>query len=251
VNAIHHTADAGNLHLEWFTEGLFQNNTYLVADTKSRDCVILDPYWNAEKKWTPTVEGMGYRVTAIWLTHCHIDHVFGLASTQRAFPNVPTFVHPDSGRLLQLEHVPSFTGGARTLESYAKRFEQPLWEQPPHPLSDFSAGDKIKCGTVKFEILHVPGHCAGHVAFLPRDSASLVSGDVIFKDSIGFTSIPGSSPTVLADSINREILPLDDATTIYPGHGPATTMARERTKNPYLLKLLASEPIAHDAPFKY
>ena len=249
MNRTHQTADAGRLHLEWFTEGRFANNTYLVADAESRDCAIVDPYWDAEKNWSPIIEAIGFRIAAIWLTHCHIDHVFGLASVQRAFPEVPTLVHPESSRLMRLEHIPSFTGGARTLESYAKTFEQPVWEVPPHPTTDFPVNDKLKLGGLTFDVLHVPGHCAGHVAFLERNTMSLISGDVIFKDSIGFTSIPGSSPEVLADSIRREILPLDDATTIYSGHGPKTTLGRERKKNRYILQLLAGEPIEHDAPF--
>jgi hydroxyacylglutathione hydrolase len=104
----------------------------------------------------------------------------------------------------------------------------------PKPAGYLVPGNPVPVGTLELEVLFTPGHAPGHVVFYHRASQQLIAGDVLFAGSIGRTDLPGGSLKVLMESVFQVMLPLGDAVKVYPGHGPATTIGRERVSNPFL-----------------
>jgi glyoxylase-like metal-dependent hydrolase (beta-lactamase superfamily II) len=215
--------------------GQFRNNTYVIVDKSTGKFALVDPLHDCLERWGSFFDEKAFPLDALWITHAHIDHVAGVAQLMNAFPNLRVFAHKDGESLMSADDVPRLTGGIETLEHYSKQFDVPMYE-PVHPTDYLSEGTSINIGSTSFEILHTPGHCVGHVAF--RNDNTLISGDVIYKGSVGFTTIPGSDPEVLARTILDTMLPLGDDTVIYPGHGPITTMGEERKTNPFIVEAL-------------
>lgn len=209
--------------IECITSGPFEENSYLIADATGK-CAIVDPGWGAEEAWPPVLERRGLKLESILCTHGHIDHVSGVAALLRVFPGTPVLIHSLDERLL----------GAGNIGT-GKFFGLPY--EPAAPTGYLEEGKPVSVGGTRFDVLFVPGHCPGHVAFLNGDT--LISGDVIFAGSIGRTDLPGCSYHELANSITEKILPLSDDVVIYPGHGPTTTVGRERRINPFVLEMVA------------
>lgn len=200
------------------TTGAFLQTSWLVWDPDTREAVLVDAGDEPERHLAALRE-RNLTLTAVWLTHAHIDHILGVDAV-RAATGVPVLLHPDDrrwydalpeqGRFFGLEGLPRLAPPDGTL----------------------THGEELAVGRYRFMVRHVPGHAPGHVAFLGHGLA--LSGDVLFLDSIGRTDLAGGDlPTLLA-SIRRELLPLPDETRILPGHGPETTVGRERRLNPFL-----------------
>ena len=198
------------------TVGPFQENTYLLVDEPSKQCVLIDP-GDEGSRIVKAVKASGAQLQAIWLTHAHLDHVGAIAAVKREF-DVPIYLHP-------LDR-PLYDRADRQAAMYGLPFEQ-----PPAPDRDIAEGDRMTIGELSFEVMHVPGHAPGHVIFY-NDEIALV-GDLVFAGSIGRTDLPGSNPRDMSDSLER-ISALSPDLALYPGHGPATTMARELESNPFL-----------------
>ena len=164
------------------------------------------------------VRASGADLEAIWLTHAHIDHIGGIAEVRRHF-DVPVHLHP-----LDLPYYTQLS--ARAAQMYGVSYEQP--DGPHHELAE---GDVLTCGTLKFTVMHVPGHAPGLVSFNGEGCA--FSGDLLFAGSIGRTDLPLSNPFDMDASLDRiGTLPAD--TKVFPGHGEATTIAEEKRSNPFL-----------------
>ncbi len=164
-------------------------------------------------------------ISAIWLTHAHLDHILGVAAIHAA-TGAPIHLHPGDRKL------------------YDELPQQGLWlgvaaAAPPPPDAELSHGQRLRIGRVELEVRHVPGHSPGHVCFVAQ--GAVLCGDVLFEGSIGRTDLPGGDFDTLIASIRRELLSLPDATLVYPGHGPLTTIGRERAGNPFLRER-ATEP---------
>lgn len=209
-------------------------NCWVVAPAAGEQCVVLDPGMQVGEALDEVIAEHHLHPVAVLLTHGHFDHTFSVLPVCQA-RNVPAYIHPaDRGQLtdplsgLGLPKGTPFLG----LESL------PLAE--PDDLRMLADGDAIPLGGMKFRVQHAPGHTAGSVVFeLGTDGGeSLFSGDVLFAGSIGRVDLPGGSMAEMTTSLREVILPLADETTVYPGHGPTTTVGRERTSNPYLLDLL-------------
>ena len=161
----------------------------------------------------------GVQVAAYLLTHGHMDHVTGLAEVAAAFP-APAGMHPRDASWAFSETNVMF----------------PFYDTPPRavPIArDWQDGQTWTDLGLTYEILDTPGHSRGSVSFLFREQGLLFSGDVLFADGIGRTDLPGGDAPTLVRSLQR-LLTLSDETRVYPGHGPATTIGRERKRNPYL-----------------
>ena len=198
--------------------GMFAENCYLVVDEQGGECAIVDPGEEAGLI-LHKVEETGAKPVAIWLTHAHIDHVLGVPRIA-AETGAPVWLHPADRPLY--DAVP----------------DQAAWFglAPPEPLpapdQDLAHGTRLTVGGLSFEVRHAPGHSPGSVCLIGPGVA--LSGDVLFAGSIGRTDLPGGDFETLIASIERELLPLPDDTILYSGHGPETTIGRERQTNPFL-----------------
>ena len=199
-----------------FTVGPFQENAYLVVDESRRECVFIDP-GDEGARLVKAVRASGATLTAIWLTHAHLDHVGAVAALKREY-DVPVFLHP-------LDR-PLYDRADRQAAAYGLPFEQ-----PPAPDRELAEGDRMSVGGFTFEVMHVPGHAPGHVVFHREDLAFV--GDLVFAGSIGRTDLPGSDPQDMTESLER-IAMLSPELVLNPGHGPVTTLARELASNPFL-----------------
>jgi len=189
-----------------------------VYHAESNETVLVDPGEEAER-FLAEAARRDRRITAIWLTHAHLDHIAGVSAVHRA-TGAPIHLHPADRPL------------------YDGLPEQGRWfglELDPPPPADVMLhhGQRLGIGPSGFEVRHLPGHSPGHVCFI--GNGMVLGGDVLFEGSIGRTDLPGGDLEALLGGIRRELLVLPDATIVYPGHGPVTTIGRERETNPFLL----------------
>lgn len=198
------------------TVGPFAENAYLVVDEPSRDAVFIDP-GDEPARLLRLIDDAKARLTAIWLTHAHLDHIGGIAGIKRAF-DVPVYMHPAD--------APVFAYGARSAAGYGIPFEQP--DPPERTLAE---GDVMRVGATLFNVWHVPGHAPGHVVFVGE--RVMLGGDLLFAGSIGRVDLPLSDPRAMQQSLDR-LESLADDVVVYPGHGPTTTIGEERQSNPFL-----------------
>ncbi len=198
--------------------GVFAQNTWLVWDAATRDAVMIDPGEESERI-LGEVTARDLDVRAIWLTHAHIDHIWGVDAVRRA-TGAPVWLHPADRRWYDM------------LPEQGKMFGIDGLQRLDPPEHELAHGDIVRVSDHAFAVRHVPGHAPGHVAFIGHGMA--ISGDVLFVDSIGRTDLVGGDHVQLMRSITNELLTLPDDTRILPGHGPETTVGRERQMNPYL-----------------
>jgi len=202
--------------LSHFTGGIAQTNGFLLQN-KLGAIVVDAPEGMA--KWIAT---QGIKLTALLLTHQHFDHVMDAAELARNHA-CPIYAFAPYSTDLTLEKLyAAFTGsGVRV---------------PPFVVTDLVA-DQAEFLTIglSWQVLHVPGHSPDSICFHSKDDETLLGGDVLFRDGVGRTDFPGGSWKRLLHGIQQKLLPLPDATQVYPGHGPATTIGRERQANPFLL----------------
>lgn len=198
--------------------GIFAENCYLLIDEASGTCAIVDP---GEEAGLILHKLRAARATpvGIWLTHAHLDHVLGVPQVA-AETGAPIYLHPADRPLY--DGVPQ----------QAAWFGLPV--PPPLPAPDhmLAHGDVLELGTTRFAVRHSPGHSPGSVCFVAPGIA--IGGDVLFAGSIGRTDLPGGDFETLIGSIERELLTLPDDTILHSGHGPDTTIGRERRANPFL-----------------
>jgi glyoxylase-like metal-dependent hydrolase (beta-lactamase superfamily II) len=204
------------LNITTHVVGALQENCYLVIDDAARQGVLVDPGGEGERL-VQAVRASGAELQAVWLTHAHVDHVLGVAAVKRAF-DVPVFMHP-------LDR-PLYDRAELSATMYGLPFE-PL----PAPDRALADGDVLTVGSFDFAVMHAPGHAPGHVVIHGHGVAFV--GDCLFMGSVGRVDLPLSVPTDLTRSLAR-IAELPEDTVVYPGHGPSTTVGRERRTNPFL-----------------
>jgi hydroxyacylglutathione hydrolase len=202
--------------LEWVTVGPFQENTYLLSDESSGRGVLIDPGDEAPRI-ARMVRAARITLDAIWLTHAHVDHVGAIAAIKREW-NVPVLLHPDD--------LPLYHRASQQAAFYGLSLEQ-----PPEPDRALASGDELTLGAQRYVVRHTPGHSPGHVVFVGE--GVMLGGDLLFAGSIGRTDLPFSSPDAMEASLGL-VATFDPATTVYPGHGPPTSIGAELATNPYL-----------------
>ncbi|UCC83167.1 MAG: MBL fold metallo-hydrolase [Gemmatimonadota bacterium] len=200
-----------------FAVGPLQANAYLAICEETRRCALVDPGAEAERLLAAAAN-QGAQIDSILLTHAHLDHIGGVAAAKRE-TGVPIYLHTADAELYRAAPI------------QARGFGLQLEEQP-EPDRELEDGQILEVGEGKLEVRHTPGHSPGHVC-LVGDGFALV-GDCVFAGSIGRTDLPGGDYRTLMDSINEKLLTLPDETTLYSGHGPETTVGRERRTNPFL-----------------
>lgn len=197
--------------------GQFAQNCYLIGPEGGGDGVVVDPGEEADRI-LDEARRQGLTIRAIWLTHAHVDHILGVRAVRDA-TGAPIYLHPADRPLYDRMPAQAEWFGFRV-------------EAPPPPDHELAPGDRLTVGDASIEVRHVPGHSPGSVCFV--GDGAVISGDVLFQGSIGRTDLPGGSLERLLRSIREELLTLPDATVVYSGHGPATTIGEERRSNPFL-----------------
>ena len=201
----------------------FQENTYLVYDDTG-ECVIFDPgcYQAHEKEeLVNTIERLQLKPVRLINTHCHVDHVFGNKFVADTY-QLPLECH--EGELPVLQAVPQV----------CMMYGIPYPEVSPIPGAYLQAGETLEFGSSQMEIFFTPGHSPASLCFYDKKGGFVIGGDVLFRESIGRTDLPGGDHATLLKSIETQLFPLPDDTEVYPGHGPKTTIGYEKANNPFL-----------------
>ena len=215
----------------------FYKNGFVVACERTREAVLIDPGDEVDQL-LGAVRDLDVDVQAVLLTHAHVDHITGVAAAKDAF-DVPVYLHRDDLFLYEMAVQQGAMFGFKV-------------RQPP-PVDQFYETEPFVFGDYTAHVHHTPGHCPGGVCLAigrtgqpgpesrgPGSGAHLFVGDTLFAGSIGRTDLPGGDYEVLMRSITRVLFPLGDEAVVHPGHGPDTTIARERTTNPFVLEYLKS-----------
>lgn len=205
-----------------FTFNSFMTNCYVCHD--GGEAVLIDPSCATSREQQQVVdyiEDNDLQIRHLLLTHGHIDHIFGCA-----------FFSERYGQRFQMHAADQ--AFLQQAPQQAQAFGVQI-DAPPVPDTFLEEGDTVAFGDVTLDILHTPGHSPGSICFVDAASDQAITGDVLFQDSIGrVQGLPQTSLPQLMESITETLLPLGDAMTIYPGHGPETTLGRERRQNPFL-----------------
>lgn len=207
-----------------FEFSLFGINTYVVYDPTTLKCAIIDPGMiNTEERdaMANFIKKNGLTVTHVINTHLHVDHAVGNKYAAKAF-NAPIAAHRDD----------EFLG--QRLQMQAAAFE--IMEEIDNVSITYylEDGEEIKIGDGKLLVLHVPGHSPGSIALYDKEGGYVIAGDALFTGSVGRTDLPGGDMATLISSIKNKLLALPDETIVYSGHGPATTIGKEKRTNPFL-----------------
>lgn len=210
------------LYTQTFVFNPFQENTYLVYND-AKQCWIIDPgmYDASELSYFISyIEDNKLVPQGIINTHTHIDHIFGIPGLLDKY-KIPLGIHEKDAPVLM-----GATGSAALFG-----FDYRVIPQPTFYIPD---GKKLQLDADEVDILFVPGHSPGSIAFYYKPGNWVIAGDVLFSGSIGRTDLPGGNHNQLIDSIKTRLLTLPEATIVYSGHGPATTIGNEKRYNPFL-----------------
>ncbi|MFL6447832.1 MAG: MBL fold metallo-hydrolase [Bryobacteraceae bacterium] len=202
--------------------GLLQCNCSIFGDEGTREAIVVDP-GDEIQKITDVLDQHQLKVTAIVITHAHIDHVAG-AQKLRTLTGAPVYMNESDRELLDHLDVQADWLGV---------------EPPPRPDVDqpTTDGTTIQLATTEFQVLHTPGHTQGSLCLWIPAENTLVAGDTLFRDSIGRTDLPGGDTRKILQSIKTRLLELPESAVVVPGHGPRTTIGREKERNPFLQNL--------------
>ena len=199
----------------------FQENTFLLYD-ESNECIIIDAGCNEEhefKELDSYITENNLTLKLIINTHCHIDHIMGNAYLVDKY-NVPSIAHKKDMPLLERSNDMAMAFGFNI-------------QEPPIPSRFVNEGDEIKFGNTTLKVKHVPGHSPGSIALYNEKEQFVIVGDVLFKEGIGRTDLPGGDYDTLIASINDKLFTLNNDVVVHPGHGESTTIAHEKSTNPY------------------
>jgi hydroxyacylglutathione hydrolase len=226
-----------------FPAQAFDTNCYVVAPGPGEQCVVVDPGIGVEAQLDELLREHGLQPVAVLLTHGHLDHTFSVAPVCGA-KGVPAWIHP-ADRDQLADPVKYLSAG--TSQLFGGRLE---WTEPDD-VRALDPAEPLELAGLRITVDLAPGHTPGSVVFrLPGEEAGggeptapvLLSGDVLFAGSIGRTDLPGGSWEAMQASLRDVVLPMADDTVVLPGHGPATTIGRERAANPFLQDLPPAPP---------
>ena len=222
-----------------FPAQAFGTNCYVVAAGPGEQCLIVDPGVGVLDQLDEVIARHRLFPAAVLLTHGHFDHTFSVAPVCGA-RGITAYVHPADREMLA---DPAKGLGVGVNELFGGRFTY----TEPDDVAELTDGATLSLAGLEITVDHAPGHTGGSVLFrLPGAESQwdadqvCLSGDVLFAGSIGRTDLPGGSTETMLTSLRDKILPLADDTVVLPGHGPATTIGRERASNPYLRELVAA-----------
>jgi hydroxyacylglutathione hydrolase len=214
-----------------FPAAAFGTNCWVVAPGAGEQCVVIDPGIGVEDQLDEVLREHRLQPVAVLLTHGHLDHTFSVTPVCGA-RNIPAWIHPGDRELLA-DPIKGLSAESRTM--FGGKLE---WTEP----SDVKllGTDPLELAGLAFATDFAPGHTPGSVVFETEDT--LFAGDVLFAGSIGRTDLPGGSWEQMQESLARVILPRADEIVVHTGHGPSTTIGRERVSNPFLQDLASAPP---------
>ena len=201
----------------------FSQNARVIYCSESNHAVIVDP-GGESSLIIDACERLHLSIQAVWLTHSHLDHCGGVSDILNRY-HVTLIAHPEE----------------RVMRSKVSQIAQMYglspsdWSDCPEPSQYIYGGEKLFIGAHSASVLHTPGHSPGHVSFYFQDDKILISGDALFRESIGRTDLPGGCHATLIGSIKDKLLNLPDDTIVLSGHGNDTTIGHERRANPFLI----------------
>lgn len=208
--------DSSDLIIECRAEGPFMKNGYVVACAGENEAVYIDPGDEAGQMIS-FIEKNDLLLQAVIATHAHMDHICGIGTVKKRW-DVPVYLHREDGFI--------YSG----LEEQSRYFGMNY--QPPPPVDFYMEEGQVLCfGELELKVYHTPGHSPGGVCLEAGDN--LFTGDMIFAGSVGRTDLPGGDFDVLMNSIRRMIAPLPEEQSLWPGHGPRTTVGQELRGNPF------------------
>lgn len=208
------------LRIEGFTLGPFATNCYVVWAEGSAACWIVDASFEPEEM-IDRVRAEGLEPRLIILTHAHIDHIAGLDELRRAFPGTPAAIHQAEAEFLE-DPMLNLSG------AYGEPFSTRRAER------SLEAGEELELSGTRWRVIHTPGHSPGGITLWCEAGGVALVGDTLFAGSIGRFDFPTSDERALYSSISKKLYALPDATRVLPGHGPETTIGREKRSNPYV-----------------
>ena len=224
-----------------FPADAFGTNCYVVAAAPSEECLIVDPGIGVLDQLDAVLAEHRLYPAAVLLTHGHLDHTFSVAPVCGA-RGITAYVHPADRDML--------ADPAKGLSTdLSALFGGRLPYTEPDDVAELTDGAVLSLAGLELTVDHAPGHTGGSVLFrlpgadTPWDADQIcLSGDVLFAGSIGRTDLPGGDTATMMVSLRDKILPLADDTVVLPGHGPSTTIGRERASNPYLMEVAGTSP---------
>lgn len=215
-----------------FPAGPLQANCYLLATGDGHGCAVVDPGQEAVPGLEEQLREHSLTPEAVLLTHGHFDHVFSAAELCRTH-QIPAFIHPADRYMLTDPGAALGPEGRQLFEGMP-----PMTE--PEDVRELGDGAELTLANIQFEVRHSPGHTEGSVLLHAETEAGgrlILAGDTLFAGGIGRTDLPGGDNERMQRTLSSRILPLDDETIVLPGHGPTTTIGRERASNPFLAGL--------------
>ena len=213
-----------------FTLGPAVTNAYLVADSETKEAAVIDPAWDGQII-LEAARQRGWRIAHLWYTHAHFDHIGGAGAIADALNPLPLVaLHPN-------DHVLWRAGGGGAFFGFDI-------DPGPEPTIDFYQGQILRLGSVEFEVRFTPGHTPGHCILYVADfhgepdevhtPSVCFCGDLIFAGSVGRTDLPGGNWEQLVESIKTQVFTMPDDTRLLSGHGPETTVGKEKVSNPFV-----------------
>ena len=229
--------------------GRWQTNCWIVGDRTAGTCAIIDPGESGAEQVPVVLDRVGLECEAILLTHGHLDHFWAVPDLARSL-DVPVHLHP-ADRWLWDSPAAGFGVPPEQADQLLESQFGLRWDPPTERLVDLADHQRLGVGGVEFTARHTPGHTPGHVTFLGAQLADaeldfadggstgpegdvLFSGDLLFAGAVGRTDFPRGSMDELLRSVVDAVLPLEDDTLVLSGHGPRTTVGRERATNPFV-----------------
>ena len=200
----------------------FEQNCAIVVDSRSREAIVVDPGGDSARILA-ALRRLELTPKEIWLTHSHLDHCGAVAELKRQFDL----------KLLGCEVEREFRARVEEI-AVMYGLGSAGFENCPEPDRYLVGGESLKVGESLFEVRFTPGHSPGHIVFISFEQGFVLGGDTIFAGGIGRTDLPGGNQAQLMDSIRTQLLTLPDELRVYPGHGPTTTVGKERRTNPFL-----------------
>jgi len=208
------------MKIDYLILGGYQTNCYVLRkDDSAKDCLIIDPGLEAAEL-IEFLDEQKLNPIAVVLTHGHIDHIAGLTVLRNQFPEIKVYIHNLDAEMLTDPNINLSAMSGMTFVTDAEDVS-------------LKNRDIIDLAGMKLRVLHTPGHTPGGISLYSKEAGVVFVGDTLFADSIGRTDFPGGSMSQLLNSVREKLFTLPEETEVYPGHGPATTIAAEKAHNPF------------------